>query len=56
VAFVNGVKQTTKTDNASGVKNSIRVNHGEKSSHATKQLLFIPTALTDQEAIDLTTI
>ena len=56
VAFVNGVKQTTKTDNASGVKNSIRVNHGEKSSHATKQLLFIPTALTDQEAIALTTI
>ena len=56
MAFVNGVKQTTKTDNASGVKNSIRVNHGEQSSHATKQLLFFPTALTDAECIDLTTL
>jgi hypothetical protein len=56
VGFVNGVKQTIKTDNVTGVKNTIRVNHGEQSSHATKQLLYIPTALTDQEAIDLTTI
>jgi hypothetical protein len=56
VGFVNGVKQTIKTDNVTGVKNTIRVNHGEQSSHATKQLLYIPTALTDQEAIDLTTL
>ena len=56
VAFVNGVKQTVYTDNAVGVKNFIRVNNGEQSSHATKQLLFFPTALTDAQAIELTTL
>jgi len=54
VAFVNGVKQTVYTDNAVGVKNFIRVNNGEQSSHATKQLLFFPTALSDADAIALT--
>ncbi len=56
VGFVNGVKQTTHTDNAVGVKNSIRVNNGEQSSHDTKQILFFPTALSDAELASLTTI
>lgn len=56
VAFVNGVKQTVYTDSAVGVKNFIRVNNGEQTSHATKQILFFPTGLTDQELQDLTTL
>jgi len=54
VAFVNGVKQSVLTDNAVGVKNFIRVNNGEETSHATKQILFFPTALSDADAIALT--
>jgi hypothetical protein len=56
VAFVNGVKGTVFADTAVGVKNFIRVNNGEETSHASKQLLFFPTALTDVQCIELTTL
>jgi hypothetical protein len=54
VAFINGVKQTVYTDNAVGVKNFIRANNGEETSHATKQILFFPSALSDTQCIELT--
>jgi hypothetical protein len=56
VAFVNGVKGTVFSDTAVGAKNAIRVNNGENATHATKQLLFFPSALTDAQLIELTTL
>jgi hypothetical protein len=56
VAFINGVKDTVYTDNAVGVKNFIRANNGEETSHATKQILFFPSALSDAQCIELTTL
>jgi len=56
VAFVNGVKGTVFSDTAVGAKNAIRVNNGENATHATKQLLYFPSALTDAQLIELTTL
>jgi hypothetical protein len=56
VAFVNGVKGTVFADTSVGVKNAIRVNNGENATHSTKELLFIPAAISDAEAIELTTL
>ena len=56
VAFLNGVKQTVFADTAVGVKNAIRVNNAENGTQATKQLLFFPIALSDADAITLTTL
>jgi hypothetical protein len=56
VAFVNGVKGTVFADTSVGVKNAIRVNNGENATHSAKELLFIPAAISDSEAIELTTL
>jgi len=56
VAFVNGVKGTVFADTSVGVKNAIRVNNGENGTQATKQLLFFPTALSDTQCVELTTL
>ncbi len=56
VAFVNGVKGTVFSDTAVGAKNAIRVNNGENATHATKQLLYFPSALTDDQLAALTTL
>jgi hypothetical protein len=56
VSFVNGTKGTVFTDTSVGVKNALRVNNGENATHASKELLFFPTALTDAQCIELTTL
>jgi hypothetical protein len=56
VAFVNGVNGTVFADTAVGVKNAIRVNNGENSTQATRTIAFYPVALSDAEAIQLTTL
>jgi len=56
VAFVNGTKGTVFTDTSVGAKNALRVNNGENATHASKQLLFFPSALTDAQCIELTTL
>ena len=56
VQYINGAKDGTLSINITSVINGINLNNNLLNAVDVKQVLVFPTLLTDQEAIDLTTI
>ena len=56
VQYINGAKDGTLSVNITSLLNGINLNNNILNAIDVKQVLVFPTALTDQEAIDLTTI
>ncbi len=53
---INGTVSSVLTDTSVGVKNAIRINNGQFSTHAFNSVVFIPEYLTNEQLIQLTTI
>jgi hypothetical protein len=53
---INGTVSSVLTDASVGVKNAIRINNGQFSTHAFNSVVFIPEYLTNEQLIQLTTI
>ena len=51
---INGTVSSVLTDTSVGVKNAIRINNGQFSTHAFNSVVFIPEYLTDEQLILLT--
>ena len=51
---INGTVSSVLTDTSVGVKNAIRINNGQFSTHAFNSVVFIPEYLTDEQCILLT--
>ena len=53
---INGTTSSVFTDTSVGVKNALRINNGQFSSHSFNSVVFIPDYLTDTQLAQLTTI
>ena len=53
---INGIVSSVLTDTSIGVKNAIRINNGQFSTHAFNSVVFIPEYLTNEQLIQLTTL